>query len=87
MSNKMWGGRFAAGPSDIMEEINASIDFDRKLASQDIAGSKAHVAMLAHAGIVASADADAIAGGLDEVKAPKSRPALSRSRARSRTFT
>ena len=35
MSNKMWGGRFAAGPSDIMEEINASIDFDRKLASQD----------------------------------------------------
>jgi argininosuccinate lyase len=69
MSNKMWGGRFAAGPSDIMEEINASIDFDRKLASQDIAGSKAHVAMLAHAGIVSSADADAIARGLDEVRA------------------
>src|ERR1700683_820414 len=69
MSNKMWGGRFAAGPSDIMEEINASIDFDRKLAAQDIAGSKAHVAMLAHAGIVSRADADAISAGLDEVRA------------------
>jgi argininosuccinate lyase len=52
-----------------MEEINASIDFDRKLASQDIAGSKAHVAMLAEAGIVTRADADAIAKGLDEVRA------------------
>src|SRR5476649_2174784 len=69
MSNKMWGGRFAAGPSEIMEEINASIDFDRKLASQDIAGSKAHVAMLAQTGIVSAADADAIARGLDEVGA------------------
>jgi argininosuccinate lyase len=69
MSNKMWGGRFAGGPSDIMQEINASIDFDRKLASQDIAGSKAHVAMLAHTGIVSSADADAIGAGLDQVRA------------------
>jgi argininosuccinate lyase len=69
MSNKMWGGRFAAGPSEIMEEINASIDFDRKLASQDIAGSQAHVAMLAHTGIISSADASAIAKGLDEVRA------------------
>src|SRR5580704_3427079 len=69
MSNKMWGGRFAAGPSDIMEEINASIDFDRKLAAQDIAGSQAHVAMLAHTGIISSADADAITRGLDEVRA------------------
>src|SRR5579862_7093805 len=69
MSNKMWGGRFVSGPSKIMEEINASIDFDRKLAAQDIAGSKAHVAMLAKAGIVSQADADAIARGLDEVRA------------------
>jgi argininosuccinate lyase len=69
MSNKMWGGRFAAGPSKIMEEINASIDFDRKLAAQDIAGSKAHVAMLAETGVVAKADAAAIAKGLDEVGA------------------
>ncbi len=64
----MWGGRFATGPAEIMEEINASIDFDRKLAAQDIAGSKAHVAMLAKQGIVERSDAEAIAGGLDQVK-------------------
>ncbi len=68
MSNTMWGGRFATGPADIMEEINASIDFDRKLAAQDIAGSLAHVAMLAAQGVVAKADADAIAAGLNQVK-------------------
>jgi argininosuccinate lyase len=69
MSNKMWGGRFASGPSEIMQEINASIDFDRKLATQDIAGSKAHVAMLAHTGIVTNEDAEAILKGLDQVAA------------------
>ena len=68
MSNAMWGGRFAAGPAEIMEEINASIDFDRKLAAQDIAGSQAHVAMLARQGIVEAADAEAIAKGLAQVK-------------------
>ena len=64
----MWGGRFAVGPAEIMEEINASIDFDRKLAPQDIAGSEAHVAMLARQGIVEATDAEAIAKGLAEVK-------------------
>ena len=68
MSNTMWGGRFATGPAEIMEEINASIDFDRKLAAQDIAGSLAHVAMLAAQGVVDQADADAIAAGLKQVK-------------------
>ena len=68
MSNTMWGGRFATGPAEIMEEINASIAFDRKLAAQDIAGSLAHVAMLAAQGVVAQADADAIAAGLNQVK-------------------
>ena len=68
MSNKMWGGRFASGPAEIMEEINASIDFDRKLAMQDIAGSQAHVAMLAAQGVVSPADAQAIASGLAQVK-------------------
>jgi argininosuccinate lyase len=68
MSNAMWGGRFAAGPAEIMQAINASIDFDRKLAVQDIAGSQAHVAMLARQGVVNGADADAIAKGLDQVK-------------------
>ena len=67
MSNQMWGGRFASGPDAIMEEINASIGFDYRLWSQDIAGSKAHVAMLAKAGIVSEADAQAITQGLDEV--------------------
>jgi argininosuccinate lyase len=64
----MWGGRFAVGPAEIMEEINASIGFDRKLAAQDIAGSLAHVAMLASQGVVDAVDAEAIAEGLTQVK-------------------
>jgi argininosuccinate lyase len=68
MSNTMWGGRFAAGPAEIMEEINASIHFDRNLAAQDIAGSEAHLAMLARQGIVEAGDAQAIAKGLAQVK-------------------
>lgn len=68
MSNKMWGGRFSAGPAAIMEEINASIDFDKKLYTQDIAGSKAHAAMLAQTGIISAADRAAIDHGLDQVK-------------------
>ncbi len=68
-SNQMWGGRFAEGPSAIMREINASIPFDKALWRQDIAASKAHVAMLGQQGIVAAADAGAIAAGLDQVAA------------------
>src|SRR5271165_5866868 len=68
MSNAMWGGRFAVGPAEIMQTINSSIDFDRKLAAQDIAGSQAHVAMLARQGLVDAADAHAIASGLAQVK-------------------
>ena len=68
MSNAMWGGRFTAGPAEIMEEINASIDFDRRLALHDVAGSQAHVAMLSRQGIVESADAEAIAKGLAQIK-------------------
>jgi len=67
--NKMWGGRFAAGPSAIMREINASIPFDKALWRQDIAASKAHVAMLGAQGIVSAEDAGLIAGGLDRVAA------------------
>ena len=67
MSNKMWGGRFAAGPSEIMEEINASISFDKRLYAQDIAGSKAHCEMLAANGIIAGEDADKILHGLDTI--------------------
>ncbi|WP_306030901.1 argininosuccinate lyase [Stappia sp. MMSF_3263] len=68
MSNRMWGGRFAEGPDAIMEEINASIDYDRKLYRQDIEGSKAHVRMLAAREIVAVEDAEKIAHGLDTIR-------------------
>ena len=63
----MWGGRFADGPNAIMREINASIPFDKALWRQDIAASKAHVAMLGAAGIIAAADAATISAGLDAV--------------------
>jgi argininosuccinate lyase len=67
MSNKMWGGRFGSGPDALMEEINASIDFDRRLYRQDIAASKAHAAMLAHQAIITADDAAKIAHGLDTI--------------------
>ena len=63
----MWGGRFSRGPSAIMEEINASIDVDRRLWREDIEGSKAHAAMLADAEIISADDAAAIASGLDQI--------------------
>src|SRR5471032_701868 len=67
MSNKMWGGRFVSAPGAIMEEINASIDFDRHLYRQDIAASKAHADMLAKQGIITADDAKKIAHGLDTI--------------------
>ncbi len=66
-ANKMWGGRFSASPADIMEEINASIGFDKRLATQDIRGSKAHAEMLAAAGIITKEDARRIIAGLDQI--------------------
>ncbi len=63
-ANQQWGGRFAAGPSIIMQEINASIGFDRKMWRQDIKGSLAHAAMLAKLGILSADDEAAIKGGL-----------------------
>ena len=63
-ANSMWGGRFAAGPDAIMEAINASIGFDRRLYAQDIRGSRAHAAMLAAQGIISPSDAEAIGEGL-----------------------
>ncbi|MEQ1697461.1 MAG: argininosuccinate lyase [Hyphomicrobiaceae bacterium] len=68
-ANTMWGGRFQASPSAIMEEINASIGFDKRLAPQDIAGSKAHATMLADRGIITKADSAEIVKGLDAVLA------------------
>jgi argininosuccinate lyase len=67
LANKMWGGRFAASPAEIMEEINASVSFDKALAPQDIRGSKAHAAMLGETGIITKSDAREILRGLDQV--------------------
>ncbi|MGA0424571.1 MAG: argininosuccinate lyase [Alphaproteobacteria bacterium] len=68
-ANAMWGGRFKGGSSDIMSEINVSIGFDKRLAVQDILGSKAHVTMLAAQGIVSNSDAAKICSGLEQVLA------------------
>ncbi|MFZ5616043.1 MAG: argininosuccinate lyase [Pseudomonadota bacterium] len=65
--SQMWGGRFERGPAAIMEEINASIDVDRRLWREDIEGSKAHSAMLAAAKIISEADVQAIHDGLDRI--------------------
>src|SRR3974390_3952410 len=63
----MWGGRFGQKPDSLMERINVSIDFDRKLYRQDITASKAHAAMLAKSGIITAQDAKRIAHGLDTI--------------------
>ena len=63
-ANDMWGGRFAGGPDAVLQAINASVSFDRRLAPQDIAGSRAHAAMLGATGIVGDSDAAAIREGL-----------------------
>ena len=63
-ANQMWGGRFAEGPDAIMQAINASIGFDKRLYAQDIRGSRAHAAMLAATGILTNKDAEAIGEGL-----------------------
>jgi len=65
----MWGGRFSAAPDRLMERINASIDFDKRLYAEDIMASKAHCAMLAARKIIAADDAARINDGLDRVLA------------------
>ncbi len=68
-SNKMWGGRFDAKPSEIMQEINQSISFDYKLYKQDIKGSKAHAKMLCEVGILTKVEAKKITDGLNKIEA------------------
>jgi argininosuccinate lyase len=65
----MWGGRFAGSPAAIMRRINASIDFDKRLYAEDIAGSEAHCAMLVAQGIIAAEDGAAIGEGLAQIRA------------------
>jgi argininosuccinate lyase len=67
-ASQMWGGRFAGGPAAIMQRINASINFDRRLYAQDIRGSEAHCRMLARQGIISAADEDAILKGLASIR-------------------
>lgn len=67
-SNKMWGGRFDSGPADIMKQITPSIDFDKRLAAEDLAGSRAHCRMLAAEGIISEDDGMAILGGLAAIE-------------------
>jgi argininosuccinate lyase len=67
-TNRMWGGRFAGGPAAIMRRINASIDFDKRLYAEDIAGSQAHCAMLVAQRIISPEDGAAIAGGLAQIR-------------------
>src|SRR4051794_21575613 len=67
-ANALWGGRFAGGPAAIMQRINVSIGFDRKLYAQDIAGSIAHCRMLARQKIITEPEADAIVAGLEQIR-------------------
>ncbi|MFT3810858.1 MAG: argininosuccinate lyase [Micropepsaceae bacterium] len=66
-ANDMWGGRFAAGPDEVMAAINVSIGFDRRMAKQDIEGSLAHVRMLEAKGLISPADSSAIQEGLSKI--------------------
>ena len=68
MTSKIWGGRFQSATDAVLAAINVSIDFDKRLAPQDIQGSLAHVAMLAERGIVSREDAEKIAQGLARIR-------------------
>jgi len=68
-SNVSWGGRFTAGPAELMLQFSESVSFDRRLAPFDVAGSKAHAAMLAHVGILTARERDVIQRGLDAILA------------------
>jgi len=67
--HSLWGGRFSAKPAQIMQAINVSIGFDKRLAAEDIAGSRAHAAMLAATGVIEAIDAAAIQNGLTAIEA------------------
>lgn len=81
MTNRMWGGRFFSGPDEIMAKINASIDFDKRLYAQDIAGSLAHCDMLAATSIISDADAKEITQGLKTIQSEIDRGEFTFSRA------
>ncbi len=67
--HSLWGGRFAAKPAELMRRINASIDIDKRMAAEDLAGSRAHAAMLADVGVIGREDEQAIQKGLNAIEA------------------
>jgi len=69
----MWGGRFQGGPAELMRAINSSIGTDKRLWQEDVAGSRAHAAMLARQGIISAEDAAAIDRGLETIAADYAR--------------
>ena len=80
MTNKIWGGRFQGATDAVLEAINVSIDFDKRLGAQDIRGSLAHVAMLSDCGILSASDAEQIKQGLLQIKSEIERGAFQFSR-------
>ena len=66
-SHATWGGRFSAGPAELMLRFSESVSFDRRLAPFDIQGSQAHAAMLAHVGLITQRERAAIHRGLDAI--------------------
>ncbi len=68
MAGELWEGRFAGSPSDALQALNDSFPFDRRMFRQDIAGSRAHVAMLADVGLLTGDERDQLVAGLDEVE-------------------
>jgi argininosuccinate lyase len=60
----MWGGRFSVKPAELMQAINVSISFDKRMAPQDLAGSRAHAAMLRTTGVITAEDETSIQQGL-----------------------
>ena len=65
----IWGGRFSGKPAELMQAINVSIGFDKRLAAQDLAGSRAHAAMLQKTGVITSDAAALILNGLAAIEA------------------
>lgn len=67
MSEKLWGGRFSKSTDEMINEFQASIDFDKRMYHEDIAGSIAHATMLERCGIISREDKDAIVKGLKDI--------------------
>ena len=65
---QLWHGRFEGGPSVALQALNDSLPFDRRMFREDIAGSRAHVKMLAQVGLLTDPERDAVLAALDQVE-------------------